>query len=162
MKLKYACLAGGLLALATPAVAEPWVDYEPTKGFWTMTTIKVDSNKIDDYLTGLKEGWVPGQELARRNGLIDDYKIMVNTAAASGSWAIQSKSSSPIAACQAVPPVVTEVSRAPNERHMPAPPSIRTAAIAAPNPLSMFTTHTPGEQEFSIVSSGARPPNAAP
>jgi hypothetical protein len=80
MKMKYACLAGALLAFASPSVAEPWVDYEPTKGFWTVTTIKVDSNKIDDYLTGLKEGWVPGVELARRNGLIDDYKIMVNTA----------------------------------------------------------------------------------
>ena len=69
-------------AIAAPAVAEPWVDWEPAKGFWTMTVIKVDSNKVDDYLTGLKEGWMPGQELAKRNGLIDDYKVMVNTAPA--------------------------------------------------------------------------------
>src|SRR5206468_3394379 len=36
------------------------------------------------------------------------------------------------------------------------------AATAAPNPLSMFTTVTPAAQLFSIVKSGANPPNAAP
>src|SRR3989338_4090220 len=36
------------------------------------------------------------------------------------------------------------------------------AKYPAPNPLSMFTTTTPGEQEFSIVSKGAMPLNEAP
>jgi hypothetical protein len=33
---------------------------------------------------------------------------------------------------------------------------------AAPYPLSMFTTATPGEQALSIVRSAARPPKLAP
>jgi hypothetical protein len=39
---------------------------------------------------------------------------------------------------------------------------ILQASTAAPNPLSMFTTPTPGEQAFNIVKSGAKPANAAP
>ena len=78
-----ACTMALTLGLGAPAVGEPWVDWQPTQGFWAMRVIKVDPNKIDDYLVGLKEGWVPGQEIARKNGLIDDYKIMVNTARAS-------------------------------------------------------------------------------
>jgi hypothetical protein len=74
--------AAAALGLAGSASAKQWEDWAPTQGFWTMTVIKVDSNKIDDYLVGLKEGWQPGQELAKKNGLIDDYKIMVNTAPA--------------------------------------------------------------------------------
>jgi len=39
---------------------------------------------------------------------------------------------------------------------------MRLAALAAPKPLSMFTTVTPDAHEFSIPSSAASPPNAAP
>src|SRR5206468_8685920 len=38
----------------------------------------------------------------------------------------------------------------------------RAANTPAPNPLSMFTTVTPGAQELSIASRAARPPNDAP
>ena len=40
--------------------------------------------------------------------------------------------------------------------------AIIAAAIAAPKPLSILTTTTPGEQEFSIPKSAARPLNEAP
>ena len=46
--------------------------------------------------------------------------------------------------------------------HHTAARTIIAAEYAAPNPLSMFTTETFGEQEFSIPSSAARPPKAAP
>jgi len=38
----------------------------------------------------------------------------------------------------------------------------RTSAIAAPKPLSMFTTVTPAAQLDSIPSKAARPPSDAP
>lgn len=38
----------------------------------------------------------------------------------------------------------------------------REAAYAAPKPLSMFTTVTPGAQLLSMARSAARPPNEAP
>jgi hypothetical protein len=40
--------------------------------------------------------------------------------------------------------------------------SQRTAAMAAPKPLSMFTTVTPAAQLDSIPSSAAKPPSEAP
>ena len=30
------------LGLSAPAVGEPWVDWQPTQGFWAMRVIKVD------------------------------------------------------------------------------------------------------------------------
>jgi len=36
------------------------------------------------------------------------------------------------------------------------------ASAAAPNPLSMFTTPTPGEQVLSIVNMALMPPNETP
>src|SRR5437899_4328703 len=38
----------------------------------------------------------------------------------------------------------------------------RAACTPAPKPLSMFTTTTPGAQEFSMASSAASPSNEAP
>lgn len=39
---------------------------------------------------------------------------------------------------------------------------IRCTAIAAPKPLSMFTTTTPDAQLVSIAKSGVKPPSAVP
>ena len=72
------------LAGAGAASAEQWVDYAPQKGVWSVTTVKVDPNKIDDYLVGLKAGWVPGEELAKKHGDIDNYFVMVKVNAADG------------------------------------------------------------------------------
>jgi len=64
-------------ALAASAVwADPYVDYTPVKGAWEVQTIKVDPNHIDDYLVGLKRGWVPLMETLKRHGVIDQYMIM--------------------------------------------------------------------------------------
>jgi hypothetical protein len=41
-------------------------------------------------------------------------------------------------------------------------PSIRCTAIAAPNPLSMFTTTIPEAQLDSIANSAVNPPSAVP
>ncbi len=66
------------LTLAVSAFAKPWVDYTPQKGFWQYTYVKVDVNYMDEYLTRLKSVWVPGREIDRKHGLIDDYRAMVN------------------------------------------------------------------------------------
>ena len=72
------------LAFATSASAKQWVDYAPQKGLWEVTSVKVDPNKIDDYLTGLKSSWVPGEEIAKKHGVIDMYEVMVKVNAADG------------------------------------------------------------------------------
>ncbi|MGE5624939.1 MAG: hypothetical protein ACM3ZT_05270 [Bacillota bacterium] len=67
-----------MLVAVVSAYGKPWVDYVPEKGFWQYTYVKVDPNYLDDYLTRLKTIWVPGREIDRKHGLIDDYRVMVN------------------------------------------------------------------------------------
>ena len=70
-----AALAVGVVA-AGAAAAEPYVDYTVDKGAWEVTTVKVDPNHIDDYLTGLHKGWLPIQEVLKAHGVIDQYLVL--------------------------------------------------------------------------------------
>jgi hypothetical protein len=74
-----------VFVMATTASAEPWVDWSPQKGVWNVTAVKVDANHIDDYLVGLKKAWVPGEEYAKKQGLIDQYEVLVNVNSAGAS-----------------------------------------------------------------------------
>ena len=67
------CFAG-----VASADLEPWTDYEVSEGVSNVTTIKVDSNMIDKYLEGLKNTWVPANEVAMELGQIKDYGIYVS------------------------------------------------------------------------------------
>ena len=72
--------AAGAIALAAvsvPATAEPYIDYTPQKGYWTIAAIEVDNNHLDEYLTGLRTTQVTAFEVLKKRGLIDDYKFMV-------------------------------------------------------------------------------------
>jgi len=73
------------LICAVQASAKPWVDYVPQKGFWQYTYVKVDVNHVDDYLIQMKRIWVPGREIDKKHGLIDQYQIMTNINAADGA-----------------------------------------------------------------------------
>ncbi len=67
-----------ILALsATVAVAQltPWKDYEVSESVWSVSTIRVDANMDDVYLEGLKKTWVASNEVAKKLGQIQDYKI---------------------------------------------------------------------------------------
>jgi hypothetical protein len=76
-------LAAALCAGA--ALADPYVDYTPKKGAWHYTIVKVDPNHVDDYLIAMRKTWLPGEEIAKKRGLIDDYGIQVKMNAADGS-----------------------------------------------------------------------------
>lgn len=81
---------GAVSALAvscvlTPAVAEPYVDYTPQKGYWTINAVEVDPNHVDDYLTGLRSSQVSAFEVLKRRGLIDDYQFMTRNGYVKGS-----------------------------------------------------------------------------
>jgi len=78
MKISMTLAACGVALLAASAAsAEPWVDYTPVKGAMHATTMQVDPNHVDDYLVGLKKTWLPGEEIAKKKGLIDFYAIQV-------------------------------------------------------------------------------------
>jgi hypothetical protein len=77
-------LAAGLLT-AGAAFAEPYTDYTPARGAWHVITLQVDPNHIDDYLTGLKKEWAPGEELAKKHGVIDQYMILLKLNSSAGA-----------------------------------------------------------------------------
>jgi hypothetical protein len=84
-KLLIAGVVFGAATWASAAAAEPYVDYMPQKGVWHVTTVKVDSNHIDDYVTGLKKSWVTAEEIAKKHGIIDSYSIMIKLNPADGA-----------------------------------------------------------------------------
>jgi hypothetical protein len=65
------------LAVASVGRTEAYQDYTPQKGAWQVQEIHVDPNHIDDYLTGLKTSLIPGNEIAKKHGLIDTYLVLV-------------------------------------------------------------------------------------
>lgn len=83
---KMAVLAGAVaLWVSTGAAsAEMYKDYVPGKGVWVQTFVEVDSNHVDDYLTGLKASDVPAIEVLKKHGLVDDYKVMTTKSYAAG------------------------------------------------------------------------------
>lgn len=74
-----------LAAISVPAISEAYTDYTPQKGYWDITAIEVDPNHVDDYLAGLRRTQVPGFELLKKRGMIDDYKFIVRRGHVKGS-----------------------------------------------------------------------------
>jgi hypothetical protein len=75
-KLVPALLVLGTLATLAVADLTPWKDYEVSDSVWSVTTIKVDANMDDAYLEGIKQTWVASNEVAKKLGQIQDYKIL--------------------------------------------------------------------------------------
>jgi hypothetical protein len=59
-------------------MGEIWDTYSPSKHVWSITRIKVQPNKIDDYLAGLQKSYVPAVENEKKDGSLIDYRIMRN------------------------------------------------------------------------------------
>lgn len=87
MKKALVLAIGGiaLAAIAAPAISEAYTDYTPQKGYWDITAVEVDPNHVDDYLAGLRRTQVPGFELLKKRGMIDDYKFIVRRGHVKGS-----------------------------------------------------------------------------
>jgi hypothetical protein len=80
MNMKIAVCAVALLAGGTGvAAAEMWEDYAPSKEVWSVTQVKVQPNKLDDYLKGLHQTWVSEMDTEKKAGVVTDYHILVNT-----------------------------------------------------------------------------------
>lgn len=70
-------LLAGSMSIAA-ADLEPWTDYDISEGVSNVTTVKVDSNRIDTYLEGLSKTWAPSNEVAMELGQIESYSIYVS------------------------------------------------------------------------------------
>ena len=80
MKIRHV-LTGVLLAsFASVAVAdlEAYKDYDISESVSNVTTVKVDSNRIDSYLEGLSKTWAPANDLAISLGQMESYSIFVS------------------------------------------------------------------------------------
>mgnify|MGYP001821289530 FL=1 len=88
MKLRQLLMGILLSSVASAAVAdfEPWTDYELSEGITNVTTVKVDSNMIDNYLEGLSQSWAPANEIAKELGHIEGYWIHVSQLPNSGDF----------------------------------------------------------------------------
>ena len=65
---------------------EPWKDYTVSDAVWSVTTIKVHSNMMDSYFEGLKQTWVASNEVAKKLGQIEDYRIYRSDLTESGNF----------------------------------------------------------------------------
>lgn len=88
MKLHQLLLGILLTSITSLAVAdfELWTDYELSEGVTNVTTVKVDSNMIDNYLEGLSQSWAPANEIAKELGHIEGYWIHVSELPNSGDF----------------------------------------------------------------------------
>jgi hypothetical protein len=68
-----------LLAFGAGAsFAEMWDNYSLSKHVWHITRIKVQPNKLDEYLDLLRKTYVPGVEIGKKDGSLVDYRILMN------------------------------------------------------------------------------------
>lgn len=76
------------LALSSWATADMkmFEDYELSDAVVSMTTVKVNAGKGEDYLEGLKQTWVESNEVAKKLGHITDYGIYFSVLPESGDF----------------------------------------------------------------------------
>jgi hypothetical protein len=86
VKAGLAVLIVTVAATMATADLEPWRDYEVSEAVWSISTIKVDANMGDAYLEGIKRTWVASNEVAKKLGQIEDYKILRSDLPESGEF----------------------------------------------------------------------------
>ena len=66
------------------ASLEPWKDYQESDAVWSMTTIRMHPNMDDVCLEGLLKTWVQTNDVAKKLGQIEDYKVYRSSLPQSG------------------------------------------------------------------------------
>jgi hypothetical protein len=81
-RLLIAASAAGLAFSSVSQAFEVFTDYTPSTEIWNVTMVKVNPNRIDDYLEGLKQTWITGCEAGKKHGtVVDCYAYLSDTAA---------------------------------------------------------------------------------
>lgn len=81
-RLLIAAAAAALTLAATSQAFEVYTDYTYSKEVWNVTMVKVNPNRIDDYLEGLKQTWASGCEIGKKMGTVVDCFIYLSDTAA--------------------------------------------------------------------------------
>lgn len=66
--------------------AEMFKDYVKSKTVWNVTMVKVDPNRIDDYLGGLRQSWMTTCNAGKKVGTLEDCFIYVSETDAAGPF----------------------------------------------------------------------------
>jgi hypothetical protein len=75
------------LGLAGNANAtEIFKDYVPSKAVWNVTMVKVNPNRVDDYLGGLRQSWINSCTAGKKVGTIEECSIFVSETTAAGPF----------------------------------------------------------------------------
>ena len=79
MKRLMIAASAAAFAFASGAQAfEVFTDYTPSKEVWNVTFVRVNPNRIDDYLEGLKQTWVSGCEIGKKQGTVLDCAVYLS------------------------------------------------------------------------------------
>lgn len=80
-----AAFAASLLVSAMPASAEleAFKDYTPSTEVWNVTFVRVNPNKLGDYLEGLKQTWVGACDAQKKAGVVLECSVFVSDTMAS-------------------------------------------------------------------------------
>ena len=81
-RLLIAASAAGLVFASSSYAFEVFTDYTPSTEVWNVTFVKVNPNRIDDYLEGLKQTWLSGCEISKKQGTVRDCAVYVSETAA--------------------------------------------------------------------------------
>jgi hypothetical protein len=68
------------------AQLERYEDYDIGEKVYSMTTIKVAPNLMNDYLEGIKETWVAGNDVSKGLGQLEEYSIYMSELVDSGDF----------------------------------------------------------------------------
>jgi hypothetical protein len=91
--------ATAALTMSCPVLAfEVFKDYMPSKEVWNVTFVRVNPNRIDDYLEGLKQTWWTGCEVQKKQGTVLECSIFVSTGTANRDFNVMLVTKSPNAA----------------------------------------------------------------
>lgn len=88
MKMLLAAATVAAVTLAAPAAGQlqPYRDYTVSDAVSSVTTVKVDANRIEDYLEGIRSTWVASNEAAKRLGHLESYTVYVSDLPSSGDF----------------------------------------------------------------------------
>ena len=73
-------------AISNAQAFELFKDYKFSTDVWNITFIKVNPNRINDYLAGLQQTWQSSCEIQQEMKTVKSCSIFVNTLNAQSPW----------------------------------------------------------------------------
>ncbi len=99
-RLLVAASAAGSVFASGAQAFEVFTDYTPSSEVWNVTFVRVNPNRIDDYLEGLKQTWQTGCDVGKQQGTVLDCHVYLSETAANRDFNLILVIKAPNAAAQ--------------------------------------------------------------